>query len=236
MKKIVYVACLLAGASVLGIAPDMAAAASRGKAAATKGPTRALEPRSASSNDVFSGMKYRLVGPFRGGRVGAVAGVAQQPNTYYFGGAAGGVWKTTDGGVVWKPLWDKFPEASPSVGAIVVAPSDPNIIYVGTGEGNLRGNVVTGNGVYKSIDAGKTWQFVGLRDSGAIGRMTVSPTDPNTVFVAAIGHPFGSNEERGIYRSRDGGKTWQRTLYVDDKTGGIDIQYSPADPNVMYAP
>ncbi|HEV2595904.1 MAG TPA: hypothetical protein VGU01_11950 [Sphingomicrobium sp.] len=221
MKKIVVVARLLVGASALGVSPVLAEAAP--------------PPKISASLDPFSGMKYRLVGPFRGGRVSAVAGVAQQPNTYYFGAAAGGVWKTTDGGVNWEPLWDKLPEASPSIGAIVVAPSNPNIIYVGTGEGNLRGNVVTGNGVYKSVDAGKTWQFIGLRDSGAIGRMAVSPTDPNVVFVAAIGHPFGNNPERGIYRTRDGGKTWQRTLYVNDKTGGIDVQISPANPNIVYA-
>jgi photosystem II stability/assembly factor-like uncharacterized protein len=195
----------------------------------------AMTPAGGASASAFAGIKYRLVGPFRGGRVGAVAGVAQQPDTYYFGGSAGGVWKTTDGGGTWKPLWDNLPEASPSIGAIVVAPSDPNVIYVGTGEGNLRGNVVTGNGIYKSIDAGKTWQFIGLRESQAVGRMAVSPTDPNTVFVAAIGHPFGSNKERGIFRSRDGGKTWENVLSVDDKTGGIDVQFSPANPSVLYA-
>ena len=184
---------------------------------------------------VFGGMKYRLIGPFRGGRADGVSGVAQQPNVYYFGSSSGGVWKTTDSGTTWKPLWDHFPEASPSIGAIVVAPSDPNIVYVGTGEANIRGNVVTGNGVYKSTDAGKSWKFAGLRDSEAIGRMAVNPTDPQTVLVAALGHPFGANSERGIYRTRDGGKTWQRVLYVNDKTGGIDVQYDPANPSVVYA-
>ena len=184
---------------------------------------------------VFAGMKYRLIGPFRGGRADGVSGVAQKPNVYYFGSVSGGVWKTTDSGTTWKPLWDHFPEASPSIGAIVVAPSDPNIVYVGTGEANIRGNVVTGNGVYKSTDAGKSWKFVGLRDSQAIGRMAVNPTDPDTVLVAALGHPFGANSERGIYRTRDGGKTWQRVLYVNDETGGIDVQYDPANPNVVYA-
>jgi photosystem II stability/assembly factor-like uncharacterized protein len=184
---------------------------------------------------VFGGMKYRLIGPFRGGRADGVSGVAQQPNVYYFGSVSGGVWKTTDSGTTWKPLWDHFPEASPSIGAIVVAPSDPNIVYVGTGEANIRGNVVTGNGVYKSTDAGKSWTFAGLRDSEAIGRMAVNPTDPDTVLVAALGHPFGANSERGIYRTRDGGKTWQRVLYVNDKTGGIDVQYDPANPSIVYA-
>jgi photosystem II stability/assembly factor-like uncharacterized protein len=186
-------------------------------------------------DSIFAGMKYRLLGPFRGGRATAVSGVAQQPNTFYFGSAGGGVWKTTDSGTTWKPLWDHFPQASPSVGALAVAPSDPNIIYVGTGEANIRSDVITGNGMYKSSDAGKTWQSIGLRDSEAIGRLAVNPTDANTVLVAALGHPFGPNSERGIYRTRDGGKTWQRVLYIDDETGGIDVQYDPADPSIVYA-
>ncbi len=192
-------------------------------------------PNPAPAKSPFEGMKYRLVGPFRGGRVLAVAGVPGQDDTYYFGAVAGGMWKTTDGGLNWKPLWDKFPEASPSVGAIAIAPSDPNVIYVGTGEACIRGNIVMGNGVYKSIDAGKTWKFSGLRDSYAIGRMIVHPKDPNTVYVAALGHPFGPNSTRGIFRSRDGGKSWQRILYVDDKTGGIDVQFDISNPNILFA-
>jgi photosystem II stability/assembly factor-like uncharacterized protein len=197
----------------------------------------AVQPDSsgAPNDSVFTGMKYRLIGPFRGGRATAVSGVVQQPNVYYFGSAGGGVWKTTDSGTTWKPLWDDFPEASSSVGALAVAPSDPNTLYVGTGEANIRSDVITGNGVYKSTDAGKTWKFIGLRDSEAVGRLAVDPTDPDTVLVAALGHPFGSNSERGIYRTRDGGKTWQRVLYVNDQTGGIDVQYDPADPNSVYA-
>ena len=183
----------------------------------------------------FEGMKYRLVGPFRGGRVLAVAGVPGQDDTYYFGAVAGGMWKTTDGGLNWRPLWDKFPEASPSVGAIAIAPSDPNVIYVGTGEACIRGNIVMGNGVYQSTDAGKTWKYAGLRDTYSIGRMIVHPKDPNIVYVAALGHPFGPNTTRGIFRSRDGGKTWQRVLYVDDKTGGIDIQFDLSNPNILFA-
>jgi photosystem II stability/assembly factor-like uncharacterized protein len=192
-------------------------------------------PKPAAPKSPFEGMKYRLVGPFRGGRVLAVAGVPSENDTYYFGAVAGGMWKTTDGGLNWKPLWDKFPEASPSVGAIAVAPSDPNVIYVGTGEACIRGNIVMGNGVYKSVDAGKTWKFTGLRDTYAIGRMIVHPKDANTVYVAALGHPFGPNTTRGIFRSSDGGKTWQRILYVDDKTGGIDIQFDLSNPNILFA-
>lgn len=183
----------------------------------------------------FAGMQYRLIGPFRGGRVSAVAGVIQEPDTFYQGASGGGVWRTEDGGNSWQPLWDKFPEASPSIGAIVVAPSNQDVIYVGTGEANIRGNVITGNGVYKSTDRGKSWSFAGLRDSQAIGRMVVHPTDPNTVFVAALGHPFGDNAERGVYRTRDGGKTWQRVLFVDGKTGAIDVQMDPNDPNTLWA-
>ncbi len=189
----------------------------------------------AASKSPFEGMKYRLVGPFRGGRVLAVAGVPGQSDTYYFGAVAGGMWKTRDGGLNWKPLWDKFPEASPSIGAIAVAPSDPNVIYVGTGEACIRGNIVTGNGVYRSIDAGKTWKYAGLRDTDSIGRMIVHPKDPNLVYVAALGHPFGPNATRGIFRSHDGGKTWQRILYVDNKTGGIDIQFDLSNPNILFA-
>jgi len=192
-------------------------------------------PKPAVAKSPFEGMKYRLVGPFRGGRVLAVAGVPGEPDIYYFGAVAGGMWKTTDGGLNWKPLWDKFPEASPSIGAIAIAPSDPNVIYVGTGEACIRGNIVMGNGVYKSIDAGKTWKFIGLRDTYSIGSMIVHPKDANVVYVAALGHPFGPNTTRGIFRSRDGGKTWQRILYVDDKTGGIDIQFDLSNPNILLA-
>jgi photosystem II stability/assembly factor-like uncharacterized protein len=183
----------------------------------------------------LEGLKYRLVGPFRGGRATGVAGVAGDPNTFYFGAAAGGLWKTIDAGVTWKPLWDNFPEASAAVGAIAVARSDPKVLYVGTGETNIRGNVVTGNGLYKSTDAGKTWAFSGLRDTQVIGRIIVHPTDPDTVFVAALGHPFGDNDERGIFRSHDGGKTWKKVLFVDAKTGGVDVQFDPSNPKVLYA-
>jgi photosystem II stability/assembly factor-like uncharacterized protein len=182
------------------------------------------------------GMKYRLIGPYRGGRSTGVAGISEDINTYYMGTSAGGVWKTEDAGTTWTPLWDKFPEASPSVGAIVVAPSNPNIVYVGTGESAIRGNVVSGNGVYKSLDAGKTWKYAGLRSSEFIGRMAISATDPNTVFVAALGPILGTGGgERGIYRTRDGGGSWERVLHVDDQTGGVDIQIDPTNPQILYA-
>jgi photosystem II stability/assembly factor-like uncharacterized protein len=183
----------------------------------------------------WKGLNYRLIGPFRGGRVLAVSGVVGQDNTYYFGGVAGGVWKTTDGGLNWKPMFDKQKDASPSIGALAVSESDPNVIYVGTGEACIRGNIVGGNGVYKSIDAGKTWKFVGLGDTHAIGRVIVNPKNPDLVFVAALGHPFGDNEERGVFRTRDGGKTWEKVLYKDAKTGAIDITFDPSNSNILFA-
>ncbi len=183
----------------------------------------------------WRGMQYRLVGPYRGGRVVAVSGVVGQDDTYYFGAVAGGVWKTTDGGLSWKPIFDKTKDASPAIGAIAVSESDPNVIYVGTGEACIRGNIVGGNGVYKSIDAGKTWKFVGLPDTHAIGRLIVDPKNPDVVFVAALGHPFADNEERGIFRSRDGGKAWDKVLYKDAKTGGIDVTFDPTNSNILFA-
>jgi photosystem II stability/assembly factor-like uncharacterized protein len=183
----------------------------------------------------WKGLQYRLVGPFRGGRVVAVSGVVGQENVYYFGAVAGGVWKTTDGGLNWKPVFDKQKDASPAIGAIAVSESDPNVIYVGTGEACIRGNIVGGNGVYKSIDAGKTWKFVGLADTHAVGRIAVNPKNPDIAFVAALGHPFGDNEERGIFRTQDGGKTWQKVLYKDAKTGGIDVAFDPSNSNILFA-
>ncbi len=178
-------------------------------------------------------MQYRLVGPFRGGRVEAVSGVVGQNDLYYFGAVAGGVWKTTDGGLNWKPIFDKVKDASPSIGALAVAESDPNVIYVGTGEACIRGNIVGGNGVYKSIDAGATWKFVGLADTHAIGSVIVNPKNPDIAFVAALGHPFGENQERGIFRTHDGGKTWEKVLYKDAKTGGIDVVFDPSNANIL---
>jgi photosystem II stability/assembly factor-like uncharacterized protein len=183
----------------------------------------------------WKGLQYRLVGPFRGGRVVAVAGAVGQDNVYYFGAVAGGVWKTTDGGLNWKPIFDKTKDASPAIGAIAVSESDPNVIYVGTGEACIRGNIVGGNGVYKSIDAGKTWKFAGLADTHAIGRLAVNPKNPDIAFAAALGHPFGDNEERGIFRTQDGGKTWQKVLYKDTKSGGIDVVFDPSNSNILFA-
>jgi len=182
---------------------------------------------------LYSGMKWRLVGPFRGGRVLAVTGVPGDPETFYFGGTGSGVWKTTNGGADWTPLFDKEPVSA--IGAIAVAPSDPNVIYVGTGEGCIRSTSSYGDGVYKSTDAGKTWTNAGLKDSRQIGRLAVDPKDANIAFVAALGHEFGPNEQRGVFRTRDGGKTWEKVLYKDDKTGAIDLSIDPANPRIIFA-
>ena len=183
----------------------------------------------------WHGLTWRLVGPFRGGRVLAVSGVQGDAHTYYFGGVGGGIWKTTDGGLSWRPVTDKFKDMSASIGALAVAPSDPNVIYAGTGEACIRGNIIAGNGVYKSIDAGKTWTFSGLRDTLAIGRLIVHPKNPDIAFVAALGHPFGPNPERGVFRTTDGGKTWTKVLFKDENTGAIDIAFDPSNPNVLFA-
>jgi photosystem II stability/assembly factor-like uncharacterized protein len=202
---------------------------------ATAAATAGEEKEEGEDKNPWKGLQYRLVGPFRGGRVVAVAGVVGQDNVYYFGATAGGVWKTTDGGLNWKPIFDKTKDASPAVGAIAVSESDPNVIYVGTGEACIRGNIVGGNGVYKSIDAGKTWKFAGLADTHAIGRLAVNPKNPDIAFVAALGNPFGDNEERGIFRTQDGGKTWQKVLYKDAKSGGIDVVFDPSNSNILFA-
>src|SRR5262249_8161684 len=182
----------------------------------------------------YGGMVWRQIGPFRGGRVLAVTGVPSQPNTYYFGATGGGVWKTTDGGMTWDPLFDKVTTTS-SIGAIAVSNSDPNVVYVGTGEACIRGNISFGDGVYKSTDGGKTWTNVGLKDTRHIGALIIHPTNPDIVFVAALGHTYGPNTERGLFRTRDGGKTWEKVLYIDDRTGAIDVVFDPQNPHILFA-
>ena len=182
---------------------------------------------------LFKGMKYRAIGPFRGGRSLTASGIAGDPTTYYFGATGGGVWKSTDGAISWFPIFDK--DGAPSIGSLAVAQADPNVIYVGTGEACIRGNISHGDGVWKSVDAGKSWKNVGLKDSRAIGKVIVNPRDPNIVFVAALGHPFGPNVERGVFRSTDGGKTWDKVLYKDENTGAIDIAFDPHNANILFA-
>ncbi|HJT67430.1 MAG TPA: hypothetical protein VJ749_13300 [Pyrinomonadaceae bacterium] len=183
--------------------------------------------------NLYSGLRWRMIGPFRGGRVNAVSGVVGQPDTFYFGSVGGGVWKSSNAGRTWTPVFDATNVAS--IGAIAVAPSDANIVYVGTGEPDMRDSIAYGNGVYKSTDAGKTWKHLGLENTKQIGRIVVDPKNPNTVFVAALGNAYTPNPDRGVYRSRDGGITWQKVLFKNDDTGAIDLSFDPADSKVVYA-
>jgi photosystem II stability/assembly factor-like uncharacterized protein len=188
---------------------------------------------SAQSTDVSSAMHWRSIGPTRAGRARALAGVPSQPNVFYAGYDNGGVWRSTDYGSTWMPLFDDQPTGS--IGAIAVAPSNPNVIYVGSGAGIIRPDLAVGNGVYKSIDAGKTWTHLGLRDSQMIAMIDVDPNNPDRLFVAALGHPYGPNEERGIFRSTDGGKSFQKVLYKDAYTSANEVRIDPNDPNTVYA-
>ncbi len=182
---------------------------------------------------MFSEMKWRMIGPFRAGKVNAVAGVPGNPAVYYFGADGGGVWKTTDGGTVWKPIFDKEPVAS--IGAMTLAPSNPKIIYVGTGVNTIFADSAYGDGVYKSVDGGDSWQHIGLEDTRHIGRILVDPRNPDIVLVAAMGHSSGPNEERGVFRSTDGGRSWKKVLYKDNVTAAVDLCFEPGNPRVVYA-
>ena len=182
----------------------------------------------------YAGMKYRMVGPFRGGRATAVTGIADQPHVFFMGTTGGGVWKTDDAGNHWTNVTDGFLDVG-NIGAIDVADSNPDIIYVGTGSAGIRGNASIGRGVWKSTDGGKSWRHVGLPESGAIGKLVVHPTNPDIVYVAALGHPFGRNKERGVYRTRDGGATWEQVLFVNDGTGAVTLSMSPDNPDEIYA-
>ena len=193
-------------------------------------PGPAVQPSKAA----FGALQWRNIGPRRGGRSIAVAGSAARPNEYYFGATGGGLWKSTDGGLTWNVVTD-HQIGSASVGAVAVAPSNPDIVYLGTGESELRGNIAQGDGVYKSTDAGKTWTHVGFEDSQTIAKLRIHPTNPDIVFVAVFGHPAGPNAERGIYRTKDGGRTWEKVLYRDDKTGGIEVNFDPNNPQVLFA-
>lgn len=184
--------------------------------------------------DWHGSLEWRAIGPARGGRAQVGVGVVGEPDLYYMGATGGGVWKTTDGGERWTNITDGFVETG-SVGAIAVAPSDPNVIYVGMGETDVRGNFSHGDGVYRSVDAGKTWEHVGLDDSRQIGEIVVHPADPLTVYVAALGHVFGPNAERGVFRSTDGGETWDKILYAGDRTGAVHLAMDPHNPRVLFA-
>ena len=218
MKTVRTIACwsILGAALLFGAAADFAAQAAP-----------AVDP------SAFGALQWRSIGPARGGRALGVTGIPGDPYTFYFGAVAGGVWKTTDGGATWLPIADHTPLVS--VGAIAVARSNPNIIYVGTGEGAPRGDITYGDGVFKSTDAGKTWRFIGLKDTRQIGALIVDPKNPDIVLVAAIGHAFGPNADRGVFRTADGGKTWTKVLYKDDNTGAVDVTFDPNNPKIVFA-
>lgn len=183
---------------------------------------------------LYAGLRWRMVGPTRGGRVTAVEGHPSHPHTFYMGATGGGVWKTANYGQEWRNLSDGY-FATASIGAIEVADSDPSIVYVGTGSDGIRSNVITGRGIYKSTDAGETWTLLGLEDAGQIGAVKAHPTNPDFVYAAALGHPFGRNETRGVFRSRDGGGTWEKVLFTSDSVGAIDLELHPANPQIVYA-
>ncbi|HVA92969.1 MAG TPA: glycosyl hydrolase [Chloroflexota bacterium] len=197
-------------------------------------PISALVAERTAGPDLSEAAVWRLLGPHRGGRVVAVAGDPTEPMEFYFGACAGGVWKTTDGGTYWRNVSDGF-FSTAAVGAIAVAASDPNVVYVGTGESTIRGNVSHGDGVYRSTDAGKTWRNMGLADTRHIAKVRVHPHDPNLVYVAALGHAWGPNRERGVYRSRDGGQTWEQILFRTEQAGAIDLSMDPRNPRILYA-
>ena len=194
---------------------------------------RAAKDDKPDTTDIYRNLKFRNIGPaIAGGRVTTVNGIPGNPNVYYVGSAGGGVWKTTDGGASWDAIFKKHPG---SIGAVALAPSNSNLIWVGTGESNIRTDIIDGHGVYFSPDAGKTWSFMGLKDAGQISKIVVSPNDPNTVFVGAIGHAWGPNSIRGLFKTTDGGKTWKKVLFVNDSTGVSDVIYQPGNPKVMFA-
>src|SRR3954470_13378414 len=182
----------------------------------------------------FGALRWRSLGPPRGGRSLGVAGSVARPYEYYMGATGGGVWKTTDGGNTWRPMADTALHSS-SVGAIGIAPSNPDIVYIGTGESEIRGNIIQGDGAYRTSDGGKTWSHVGLADTQVIAKIRVHPTNPDLVYVAAFGHHAAPNPDRGVYRSKDGGKTWDKVLFRDDKTGANELIIDPGNPQVLYA-
>src|SRR5260370_42459654 len=183
--------------------------------------------------NLYDQLHWRNIGPFRGGRVAAVRGVVGDATSFYFGSVGGGIWKTTNAGMTWSPIFDEQQIAS--IGAIAVAASDPNVIYVGTGEADIRSQICFGDGVYKSTDAGKTWKNIGLRDTRQIAKILVDPRNPNLVYVAALGHAYGPNQERGVFRSSDGGQTWQKVLFTSPEAGAVDLAWDPALTKVIYA-
>lgn len=222
----------LTGVALVALAVGAPASGAQARpAAARRAPT---PPLSEVTQSLFANLEYRNVGPARGGRVTTVTGVPQQPHTFYMGSTGGGVWRTTDAGQTWRNLTDKYFNVG-SMGDIDVSDSDPRVIYAGTGSDGLRSNVAIGRGVYKSTDEGATWQHVGLANVGNIGGVEIHPSNPDIVFVAAIGNPFKPTPDRGLYRTTDGGKSWTKVLFISDSTGAVDVEFMPGNPNVVYA-
>ncbi|MGA2383299.1 MAG: hypothetical protein ABSG61_07675 [Gemmatimonadales bacterium] len=217
-----------AGWGIVVAGPWLGDALMAAPAAASSASPSPQEPES-----LYSGLHWRMLGPFRGGRADAVAGVPGRPNEFYFGAVGGGVWKSVDGGRVWMPIFDAQPASS--IGAIAVAPSHPDVMYVGTGESTPRDSAGYGDGIYKSTDAGKTWTHAGLEHTRWIGKIAVDPRNPDVVFVAAMGSLYGPNPERGVFRSRDGGRSWEKVLYKDENVGAIEVAIDPSNPRVVYA-
>ena len=214
MKRVGVIRAVIAGAALAAAAGTMLSGAAQSGGLDAKVMADALH--------------WRLVGPFRAGRVNAVTGVPGQLETFYFGSVGGGVWKSDNAGRTWNPISDSMPTAS--IGAIAVAPSDTSTVYVGTGEADMRDSIAFGDGMYKSTDAGRTWAHIGLETTRQIGRIAVHPRDPNIVFVAALGHVYGPHADRGVYRSKDGGATWEKVLYKDDRSGAIDVVFDRRTP------
>jgi len=223
MRKLVVSLCLMIAVALLVTGLDATIQQAKAKAS---------EPQ--YDEALYQAMRWRCIGPFRGGRATAVAGIPGQPYTYYFGVTGGGVWKSEDGGMNWFNVSDGFFKTG-SVGAVAVSEWDPNVVYVGMGEAPIRGNVSHGDGVYKSVDAGKTWAHIGLTDTRQISRIRIHPQNPDLVYAAALGHVFGINDERGVFRSKDGGETWEKVLFRSDKAGAIDLVMDPNNPRVLYA-
>ena len=222
MKKLLLLACTALAFIIFGNARSAT------RAIAQANPNTLVNP------NMYQDLRWRSIGPTRGGRSTAAAGVRTQPNVFYMGASGGGVWKTENYGISWLPVSDgQIPTGS--IGAIDVADSNPNIVYAGTGSEAIRSNVIVGRGVYKSIDAGKTWQYAGLKDVGQIGQLKIHPKNPDIAYVAAIGQPFGWGPERGVYRTKDGGKTWQKVLFINDQTGAVSIAINWQNPNELYA-
>ena len=195
-------------------------------------PPLAAHAQAPYDTTAFAALKWREVGPYRGGRSVAVAGSAQRPLEYWMGTEGGGVFKTTDGGINWQAMTDKY--FSGTIGAVTVDPKNPDVVWVGGGETCIRGNVSHGDGVWMTRDAGKTWSYMGLKETEQIGAVAIDPRNSDVVYVAALGPTFGANEHRGLFKSTDGGKTWNKVLFVNDSTGAVDFQFDPSNPDVMY--